>query len=62
MKDSKSMMDLKKESIPAKPAGGAMKQKKDEFQLYHLIMIGVLGMLLGAFLQLKIYQRPAVNV
>lgn len=55
MKDSKSMMDLKKESIPAKPSGGASKQKKDEFKLYHLIMISVLGLLVGAFLQLKIY-------
>ena len=48
MKDSKSVMDLKKDSMPGKTSTKA-KPKDGGFMLYHLIMIGVLGLLMGAY-------------
>lgn len=52
MKDSKNVMDLKNHAMAGSTMGGhASTTKEGTFKLYHLIIMAVLGLLLGAYLQ-----------
>ena len=59
MKDSAKMMDLKNQSAPKTAA--VAKKKDPGFKLYHLILMSVFGLLLGAYLQVT-FLKPANKV
>lgn len=64
MKDSKNVMDLKKDAIPgSKPSYTATKSKEGGFKLYHVIMMAVFGLLMGAYLQVTLFKpQPEIKV
>jgi hypothetical protein len=60
MKDSKNVMDLKNHAMASSTSGGQTATTKEgAFKLYHLIMMAVLGLLLGAYLQKTMFEASA---
>jgi len=60
MKDSKNVMDLKKQAISgSKSSGGGSKSKEGGYKTYHILFMAVLGLALGAHIQMTYLNAPA---
>lgn len=54
MKDSNKILDLKKSAVGQKQLSGAGSAKsKEGFKFYHLLIVAILGLILGAYLSLN---------
>lgn len=54
MKESKKVLDLKNSALGKN--GGSQVASSQKFKLHHLILIGVIGMLVGAYAQLYYFS------
>jgi len=55
MKDSKSVMDLAKQAMPSSSKPGtqsASKKQEGGFKLYHMLLMAVLGLIIGAYMSM----------
>jgi hypothetical protein len=58
MKDSKNLNDLKNTAMAGNQSNsGASSKKEGSFKLYHLILMAVMGMMLGAYLQTTMFKQ-----
>ena len=60
MKNSKSVMDMKNEATGKPSAGSVSIASNSGFQLFHLLMAMVFGILLGAYLKAKVFTEGAI--
>jgi hypothetical protein len=54
LKESKKVLDLKNSALGKN--GGSQVASSQKFKLHHLILIGVIGMLVGAYAQLYYFS------
>ena len=55
MKNSKSVMDMKNEATGKPQSGSGSISSSGGFQLAHILMAMVLGILVGAYLKAKVF-------
>ena len=63
MKDSKNLMDLKKQTVSSgKANSSAASNLEGGFKMYHLLIAAVVGLMLGAYIQLRFFKaQPLIS-
>ena len=56
MKDSKNVMDLKNNAMATGLQGSPASAKEGGFKFFHLLLLAVLGIMLGAYVQLHVFK------
>lgn len=59
MKDSKNFQTMKNKAMGSKSSQGN-SEVSSGYGIHHLMMVAIIGMLVGAYLQLKFLNAPAV--
>ena len=59
MKDSKNFQTMKSKAMGSKSSQGN-SEVSSGYGIHHLMMVAIIGMLVGAYLQLKFLTSPAV--
>mmetsp|Transcript_4332 Transcript_4332/g.7314 ORF Transcript_4332/g.7314 Transcript_4332/m.7314 type:complete len:84 (+) Transcript_4332:799-1050(+) len=54
LKDSKQVFDMKNKSVGGANADASLAKGEGGFKIYHLLFMGVLGLILGAYLRLQL--------
>jgi len=62
MKDSKHILDLKKSAVGSKSLTSSGSSKaKEGFKFYHLLIMAILGLILGAYLSLNFKKKEELK-
>ena len=59
MKESKNYMNMKKNAMGSKSSQGN-SEVSSGYKFHHLMVVGVIGLLAGAYIQLKVLAAPPV--
>ena len=57
MKDSKSVLDMKQQAMPNQPKGRTATTSSSGYQVYHLFLVGVMALVLGAYVSLTYFKK-----
>ena len=56
MKDSKNVMDMKKNAVHG-ARSSSFETKDSGYKLYHLLFMAIIGLMLGAYLQIHVLKE-----